>query len=517
MRFRGKESSRRDRVRRLLNDAAKIRLRRREKVRSVEVKRERILSAVGPALAWLRKQNTHAKGAYDVRTFGFRRQIVEEMLALPFFADAVRDPASGELPAVTYVERVLREAEWFVEARNEPEDYIQRTLGWRPRFAGDVILADWTGLPIKVKGAVLETVNKQSGKKERKYKKFGMHLAVDAATNHTWLDTTYGDNELAGWPSFLRWLLFEGLGYAPNFLVMDQVSGVVTSLRSADPDAKHITVMPEVLGWVAAGVRLIVHTPERPNAKGHVESAARLIKHRELQALTVRRCLQRHLQGDLGKPREFASHAEAARLIAMLPEAANKRILTRDGVKIGARSELWMAQEDQAHRAARAFAPEAATAWREVVSRAKAVWCEGRTLMLRHGGIRHVAELTGLDEAGLGKIERAVAWIVPPLPAAHLDPEEYRVCLIDTPEQGGLPRFYSLGAKVAKKDRFGFDEARPFLGEGYRALPDTAKDEVAKVRDLAAGTWERQVRALREGTTDSPATTDSPLKSESGR
>lgn len=485
-------------------------LRRRGKDDYAQERKARILEAVGPALAWLRQNSTQSKGAYDLRTFGFRRQTLEQILRVPRFMEAATHPETGETPTLEYVERVLREAGWNVDARNEPQDFIQRMLGWRPRYAGDVILADWTGLPIKVEGQVFEVVNRKTGKKESKYKKFGAHLAVDAATNFTWLDETFGDNEQATWPAFLSRLLFTSLQSAPNFLIMDKVSGVVTSLLNADPENRTgIPCMPEVLAWVAAGVRMIVHTPERANAKGHVEVAAKLVKHRELNALTVRNCLARHMRGELATPRKIPSHAEALSVLRKLAGNANTRILTRDGAQIGQRAELWTAADEQARRAERALEPGAQQDWRGVVSRAKCVRVDGRTIRLRFDGVRYAAELQGLDEAGVSRAVRGVAWILPPLPARHLDPEAYQVCLIQEPDQGGLPRFHSLTARVSKKDKYGFDEIRPFLGEGYHALPNTQQDEVARTRDLAATAWAAQVKALKQGTTDEPVSSSS--------
>ncbi|MBE7462305.1 MAG: hypothetical protein HS116_02320 [Planctomycetes bacterium] len=473
----------------------------RDKDPDVQATRARILESVGPALAWLRKNGTQTKGAYDLHTFGFRRSTIEEMLELTWFVKAIVNSDTGVVPTVAYIERVLREAKWFVDAHNEPEDFVQKFLGWRPRFAGDVILVDWTGIPIQVEGHVFEIVNRRTGKKERRFKKFGAHIAVDAATNYTWCDLTYGDNEFATWPAFLRRLLFDDLGYAPNYLIMDKVSGVAASLLNTNPKNKHIAVMPEVIACVAAGTRLMLHTPERANAKGHVEVAARLIKHRELNGLSVRRVLEKQIKGTLGKPRVFDTHAEAVQLFNQIPERANKRVLSRDGLKIGPRHELWNAADEQATRARQALDPSAAVTWREIVARTKLVEVHGRAASLRMDGVRYTAELTRLDEAGLEKIESGWAWIVPPLPAAHLDPEEYRVCYVRVPEQGGLPQFHALGAKISKKDRYGYDEVRPFIGEERYALPNTPADKTKQAIDLAAETWERQIRAT--GTTDS--------------
>ena len=483
----------------------------------VQAVRQRILEGIGPALAWLRKNSTQSKGAYDLHSYGFRRSTLEAMREISWFQKAISDPASGELPSIAYIERVLREAQWFVDAHNEPEDFIQKFLGWRPRFAGDVILLDWTGLPIQVEGHVFEVVNRRTGKKERRFKKFGTHVAVDAATNFTWLDLTYGDNEFASWPAFLRRLLFDQLQYAPNYLIMDKVSGVATSLLNQNPQEKNIAVMPEVLAFVAAGTRLLLHTPERANAKGHVEVAARLVKHRTVNKLTVRALLEKHLRGDLGKPRAFDTHPDALRFFGEVCERVNEHPLNRDGAKIGLRPELWAAAEDQAIRDKQALAPTAASTWREIVARTKLVEVHGRAASLRIDGVRYTAELTRLDEAGLDKIESGWAWIVPPLPAAHLDPEEHRVCYVRHPEHGGLPQFHTLGARIAKKDRFGFDEIRPFIGEERYALPNTPADRTKRSIDIAAESWQRQVSALRDGTTDAPVQTDSPLKSEAGR
>lgn len=473
-----------------------------------EEKKTRIIAAVAPALEWFRKNSTHAKGAYDTRSFGFRRSALEEILKLDRVNDAIVDPDTGEIPSRAYVEKVLAEKGFTVDARNEPDDFIQKTIGTRPRFAGDVILADFTGMPFCVEGHVLEVVNKKTGKKERKYKRFGMHLAVDAASNFTFANSiTWGDNEQATWPTFLEWLLFESLGYVPGFLVMDQVSGVITSLLKSEPDDRRITAMPEVLAFVAAGTCLHVHTPERANAKGGVESAAKLMKHRELNAMTVRKCLEHHMRGVMAKPRHLTAHSEVPRMIAEMTQNANKRLLNRDGLTLGPRHEIWSEPEEIARRNETALAPEARSTWREIVSKSKVVWCSGKTAYLKIDGVRYLAELGGLEEAaqhGLTKIQDAKAWIVPPLPSAKADPEEYRVCLIQQPDKGGLPRFHKLTARPSKKDKYGFDDMRPFFGLGYHAQGETRADEIKKNRDQIAKAWPAIVAGLREGTTGEP-------------
>lgn len=498
--LRWKESCREQKAYRFLADKAGIQLRKRGQDVQVQARNAHILSTVGPAIAWLRKNSTHSKGAYDTRSFGFRRQQIGEVLNMPQVARALVDEETGETPSIAMVERILRDANWGVDSRNEPDDFVQRTIGWRPRFAGDVILADWTGLPIQVEGAVLEEVNRRTGAKEKRFKKFGMHVAVDAATNFTWCDQTYGDNEYATWPRFLEWLLFKGLGYRPNVLVMDKVSGVVTSLLNGSPDEPHTNVMAEVIAWIAAGATFHVHLPEHANAKGHVEVAAKLLKHRELNALTVRKCLEKHMRGNLVKPRDLVSHAEALRLMLQMQENANKRILHRDGHKLGPRFELWSNAEDAVLREERAFTDDAQHVWRDVVSKAKHVWVNGKTATLRVSGKKHYAELRGFEELGLGQVEDSAAWIVPPLPGVGVDLEEYRVCLVQK-NKGGLPRFHPLTARISVKDRFAFDEMRPYLGAGYHALPSNNKERTKSTIDLAEQRWKKEVAGLREGTT----------------
>lgn len=476
-----------------------IRLRKRGKDEGVQARHDHILKTVSPAISWLRKNSTHSKGAYDTRTFGFRRQMIEEVLARPDVSSALADPETGELPTVAMVERVFREAGHRVDPRSEPDNFVQETIGWRPRFAGDVILADWTGLPINIQGTAFEVLNKKTKAKERHFKKFGMHLAVDAATNFTWGDQTFGDNEFATWPRFLEWMLFDALGYAPNFLVMDRVSGVIKSLLNSDPEDKHPNVMAEVLAWVAAGVQFHVHTPERANAKGHVEVAAKLMKHRELNQLTVRRCLEKHMQGTLTKPRDLVAHSEVLRLVRAMSENANKRVISRDGTRLGRRDEIWENAEDVALREERAFTENARHEWREIVSRAKLVWVAGKTAYLRLDGKKFIAEIGGFEEAGLRLKEDATAWIVPPLPGVSVDPDQYRVCLIE--DRKGMPKMHALTARISAKDRFGFDTMRPFLGAGYQSKPATNADQTKRSIDFAASTYAKSVTA-RQATTD---------------
>ena len=474
-----------------------------------EAKRSRILSALGPAREWLRKNSTHSKGAYATKSFGFTRPMMQEMMTIPAFIEAITDKNTREIPSLDYIERTFREAGHKVDARNECEDFISKTIGTRPDYRGSVIMADWTGLPLKIKGTAIEWNDEKTGKRRKRFQKFGAHLAVDAATNYTWIDQTYGNNELATWPGFLRWLLLNQLQYAPDYLVMDQVSGVIASLLHMTDETGFTKIMPEVLLWIAAGTALHVHTPERANAKGNVEVAAKLIKHRELQAVSVRKCLEKHMAGNLVKPRDGVTHSEVHVMMKEMARRANERLITRDGATLGQRNELWQDAEDAAKRNDRALVTDASTIWKEIVSRSKCVQANGKTLTLRLNGVRYTAELDGFERAGCAAPKDALAVIVPCGLRQGDDTEQYRVCVVQQNERGGLPKFHALTARAVAKDRNGFDMNRPLFGEGYAAKPDTNADETKKRIDAIGNTWPSIVKgkiiaanARKEATND---------------
>lgn len=500
--------SRRARVIRELNRInGHIKLREKAPDPMVTQRKDRIFNAVCGFVSWYAKNSTQSKGAYDLHSVGSRRETIARMLTQDRFIQMAADRATGAIPTVTQVETILRENKWMVDSRNDPEDFCAATFGTRPRYIGDEIMADWSGLPVKVDSAVMEVVNKRTGKKEKKYKKFGFHVAVDVASNFGWFDLTYGDNEHATWFDFLKRLFFRELQYAPGWLIMDKVSGVIPSLEHLNPDAPFADVNPVLIAIAGVGTRFNVHMPERANAKGNAEVAGKLFKHRSFHGVGVRKVMEQHLSGVLAKPRKVVCHSEVHAMFEEAKSNYNERYLCRDGIDLGARKTIWTTEQDVIIRRKDALVTNAEAIYEDIAARTKVVTCYGNKIDLRINGVRYYAELEGFEEAGIRKPKGDTALIIPNGLRASDDPDGYRVCLIQKPENGrGLPRFASLTAKVCPKDRLGYDILRPYRGEGYKAKPDTASDTVKRAKDKAENEWEKIVngnrKTLKTGTDD---------------
>lgn len=499
--------SRRARVVRLLTRlAGGVSLRVRSCDPDVTQRKNRLFANICAFIAYERKKNTQSKGAYDLHTFGHRNATLDMMLKNEKFSEMITDPRTGEKATREQCEAVLRENNWLVDSRNDVLDFIAETIGTRPRYRGDEIMADWSGLPVKVDTAAFEVVNKRTGKKEKRFKKFGFHVAVDVSTNYTWVDLTYGDNEYATWFGFLRNLFFRDLGYAPGWLIMDKVSGVLPSLQNINPDDGFANVNPILIAIAGGGTRFNMHTPAHAQAKGNVEVAGKLFKHRSFHGASVRKMLQQHMNGVLRSPRHVICHAEVNQLFEEARADVNQHILCRDGIELYKRCDGWNEDnEDKAIRNNDRYVSNAEAIIEDIAARTKVVVCNGNLVDLRINGVRYYAELSGFEEQGIAKPKGAKALIIPNGIKASDDPDGYRVCLVEDAEKGGLPRFASLTAKVCQKDKEGFDIIRPFRGQGYHAKPTTQADEVRREKAQGVRDWAKIVTGkvnAKQGTTD---------------
>lgn len=449
------------------------RLRKRSQNASVQERNAAVLAIIEPAYSWLRKNNTQSKGANDRHTFGWMNSTVTAILSNAEIQQRLQQDV-GYVPEVGSVIRLLRDQGHRVDPREECHDYVQRMAGWRPRYAGQIIMADATGLAIHASRSVAAL----SGK-DRKYAKLWMHVGIDPASAYTWLGYDYADTETAGWGPFLQRLLLQDLQYAPEVLMVDKVSGIFASLGTLRPESGLDGVPPEVLLWLAVGVTPHITTPERPTAKAAIESTNRIIKHGPLNSICVRRLMAKQLAGEgLGKARHFESAEDLARVMDDLRPAINSRVINRAG---DTRENVWAGSQDATARSARALVAGSAGLWLEIVSRAKLTVISGSRIKARVSGQSYGADL---EQELPFKASEALAVVVPCGLREGDDPEQYRVIAME--ETAGEPRFHQLTARAAARDRFGFDASLPIYGEGYRALPDTLEQRVQRQRDAAA-------------------------------
>jgi hypothetical protein len=490
------ESCRRKKIMTALNRAAGIKLRDRAPDADVQKTRAAILSIIGPPYADHRKRDQHSKGAYDAHAFGSAKACLQGVLDTPAIQKALTE-AVGEIPTFNYCYELVRSS-LHVDSYAEVKDHIQQTIGFRPAYDGHVLLADATGLPVRVDGA-WGAKNPGSRGNKNGFQKHWLHMAVDVGSAYSWIHPTFSDNEASGWPPFLSWLLIDQLQYAPEHLSVDEVSGVFSWLR--DPAADGIPNLPaEVLLWLAAGVKPYVHAPGRPTGGAHAEVNIKGAKN-TLARITIRRALEKELAGQgLKKSRHFDSQAELLSTIGELREKINARHLGRAG---DTRVNLWNDAESAAKRSLRALVPNAAAIWREIVSRTKTASVSGKTIMGKSGGSRIVADIsTDLDFKPLD----CPALVFPCGLRVGDDPELRRVLLVEP--RPGQPVYHLAEAKVALRDRRGFDLRQPIYGTGYVAAAETRNDQIQKFRDEASELHRARVSALKTGTTGTTDTAE---------
>lgn len=459
--------------------------------------KEKIRLHVCDGIEWIRQHSPQQKGAEGPRAFGFNRSAIQSALAREDVVRLIANPATGQVPSLHYIESLFREVGWYLNNKEDVTTFVQRTMGCNPRFAGDIIQIDGTGIPISVLGAG----------KERKWK---VLQGCDVWSGKVWMHYGFETCEQPLWRPMLKQLLLDDLQYGNFKLQADQVSGVFTQLaylNQTDRDGKIRgldTIMPEVLLALAMNVQPFLHTPEHAQAKGAVEVANKLLKHRELHCECVKDVLEAHARGELKRPRKAINHAEACNLMMRARANINKRTLSRNGGVLGVRSEVWMDPQDVAERAKRSLVANAKQIWQALVAKAKLITINGHKAAVRENGFDSYAELSGIDQCDRRPTD-AVGIIFPQGLLAGDDPEQFRVLMIQQPQHAaGLCRFYQLTAKVAKLNRGRFIETRPNLGEGYQAIPDTGADELRRERIQRADNYAERVLARKTGTHDEP-------------
>ena len=497
--LRWSKESRRDKIVKALNKMARIKIRERSACEFTSAKREIIFNLVAPPYQSHRKTNWHSKGADDKHAFGSCKSSLKAVLETEAIRRALREALSGEVPSFQYCYDLIRE-KLPVDSYGEVKDPLQKTIGFRPAYDGHVLLADATGIPVRVQGAWGAKREGAEGNR-RGFQKHWLHLGVDVASAHTWIYPTFSDNEAAGWHPFLKWLLLDQLGYVPEHLSVDQVSGVFTWLCDPDDRLASPNLSREVLLWLAAGCKPYIHQPKRPTGGAHAEVTVKGVKD-EFNRITVRKALEKELAGHgLKIARHFDSQQELHAAITELRESVNDRHLARAG---DTRVNLWNDAESAALRDQRALVSNARDIWEDIVDRTKVAQVNGNYLIGKSlNGQRITADLTtALDF----KAQECPALVFPTGLRVGDDPEGLRVLIIQ--ERQGQPIYHVAEAKAALKDKRGFDERKPIFGEGkFIAAPDTQQDQLSKIRAREAAVHRERVGALREGTTGEPVAT----------
>jgi hypothetical protein len=477
-------------------------IRRRGKDPEIQAKRRRMFEIFAGAVASMRKKVTHSKGAYDEHTAISRRQTISKVLENPQILTALQTEF-GSLPSVEYALGLYSEFVGRVDSIAECDRHITKLIGWQAPWVGYAIVADFTGLDVRVDrhhNAV--PVGQQNNR--RGFQKLWLGNAVDSLSAKNWIYPHFADNETTGWPGFIEWLYLEVLKYGPPCLIVDRISGVFAKLLDLKADEKNLEISPAVALVLLAGTWPHVHQGGRATGGAHVEISNRITKD-EARGLLVRRALLKELSGHgLVSDVKRMTQLEFTAMLQELQTRMDQRILARAG---DSRINLWNDQEGAIQRSELALADDAAERWRSMAEQIKVGMAHHNTFTTRDGGEKFVAEIEypepmTADDIVPSRVSGMAALLVPCGLRKIDDPEAKRLLLVEP--TNGQPRLHLVRAKVCARNRFGLERRRPVIGHGHIAKPDNELDHFARERDKQAKAHEQRARALKQGTTDEP-------------
>jgi hypothetical protein len=469
-------------------------LRQRARDPQVQAKRRRIYEIISGAIACTRKRLTQSKGAYDEHTSISRRKTIIEVLDNHQILAALQNEL-GEIPTVDYALKLYAEFAGRVDSVTESEDHLTKLLGWRAPWDGYVLVADFTGLDVRVDRHHDTVPIGQKGNR-RGFQKLWLGNAVDASSAKNWIYPHFADNEQAGWVGFIEWLYLEQLQYAPPHLVVDRISGVFDQLLDLSVDNKHLSLSPAVALVLLSGTAPYVHQGGRATGGAPVEISNKITKD-EARSLLVRRALRQELSGHgLVSDIKRMTQLEFTALLGDLQTRMDQRYLARAG---DTRINLWNDADSVAERAKLALVSDAAERWRPMAEQIKVGVAHHNNLVTRLDGEKVFAEINFPEP------ERVQGWaglVIPCGLRVNEDSEAKRVLLVEPTK--GQPRLHLVSANICKKDKRGWDLRRPIFGEGFIAQPDSQADQFARERDRKDREYRTRVEALRDGTTDEP-------------
>ena len=486
----GLDASRRTGAIRRLNAAAAIRIRVIAPDRAIQARNERVADYLAGILARVAR-DSHSKGAYSERDWSDRRPGLHALLAVPEHAARVAELCGGRRLGLPSLERILRGEYGRMDALERASNYVQLTTGLRADWAGEIVYLDATGLPVNVE----RSLSIARGSDSRARPKRWIYGCQDLASSRMWLhDERDVSTRPAAWNAAL-WSHLFALGHAPEIAIMDRESGVFAQLDHLDPD-RPAPLIDAVLLWVAAGVEIHTHTPNRPQAGAPIERGFRTAKN-ELKRILVRDALARELRtGQAAHYRRLSTEHEWARARAEWEAALDARPLRQSGLT---RAEAWALPQFAVKREARALVPDARERAMEIIAGHRVMSVCGGTVRAKRDGKTIRAELT---DPAARRLENCAALVIPSGMRVGDDPDLFRVLVVE-PRQG-LNKYHRLEARAVRADILGQDLRQPTRGEHPISRLQSPRDAAAARWDRAAASYRAGISGVREATNDAP-------------
>jgi hypothetical protein len=498
-----------------LQRATGVKIRDRKLNLSTQRRNSAIIEIIGPPFAQHRR-DSHDKGA-GAYSLGARSNILNGLLKVPEIVSALENHPDvlGKLPSLPTIERLLADR-YGPASRNDFRDHLERTIGFRAAYPGQVLLVDATGHPVRYETGDVRGKTKQ-----------WIFVCADVASAHVWASEFVTDSESAGWkPSggitqiaqcdvmlgFLR-----SLGFYPEWLINDAISTLTEGLRdlhTKNHPAEKLSC--GVLCWLGGGVKPYVRMAGRPQGGAHVEAAVRGVKS-QLIELSSTAAIRKEFAGlGLKKVTDFRNRLEFTSRLHEAVAKLNDSTLTRRGCSL-TRAEIFNLESARQHRANSRHVSnslfecvdpqtgevrdDGVPGWWRIAAASRVSQVTGGRVSARVNGQAWAADLVAPEKGFEFKPEGKTALIIPPGCVADSDPETFQVVLIDTDGRG--VSYQTCTAQSAKVDEYFQDMRKPLIGS-YKALPWTKQDEVNHQRNAAAKVWRRDVSALKQGTTDEP-------------
>jgi hypothetical protein len=449
------------------------------------------------------RRDSHDKGAGEY-SMGSLRHVVQGVMRAPAIEQAIADhpDLAGCHLSDSVIERALRVRRGGADAHVEYRDHLERCIGFKAQYAGQVAVVDATGYPVQF----------AYGDNREKHKRW-IYLLCDVASARVVASENSATSESEGWrpkddPGRLDVMLqfARRLGYWPEWLINDAISTLTANLRYLKPGDHPLAYLSDgVLLWFAGGTRPYVRMAGRPEGGAHVERAVRTVKDK-LVELGTRRAVQKEAEG-AGLKRltqcqsEVEFHAQLAQGLAEL----NASQLKRRGCPLN-RDELYAQASGEQGRSEHLQTPglweaddEGYVPWRVIVNACKTGTILRGRVNITLNGKAWTAQIDRPQDAEFS-IEEKTALILPPGAAKDDDSEAFRVLVIAA--EGARVQYHPAIARSIQVDEYWQDKSYPIIG-AFRALPEGAADKHARNREADAGAYRRRVEAARkkEGTT----------------
>ena len=440
----------------------------------------------------------HSKGAYQRRSWMSFRPALESLLDVGEWRQRA-DEILGRDVNLPLLERIFRPLFGGLSPMERAaEDYMQRTLGFRAEYAGQVVQIDGSELPVNVLNGW-----GRARKDGDLAQTFLVCTDMDSLRSMIYREASTSEVHLYD-PALQEWLF--RLGFAPEMTIGDEIGRAFNALRYLK-EGEAPTLTLGVRLWLAAGVKPYCHKPGNPRGKAAVESGGVKSFKNVVKRFLSARWVAKELAGcapyykGAADYRTVESESDWRGMLQQCEQALNNKLLQRAGLT---RQETWDSDElGVQKRNERALAPDARETFREICNRARVWQVAGNTkLLARHNGQKAFADLlTPLPDSATDRL--AVMF-----PAGlRAGDEKYGGDLwrgVVVQDRAGQPTYHAIEALYAKRSHSGVDLSMPTIHDHVQALPEREHERKLRAWRTAA----RPAAEVRE------ATNDSVLKSE---